>query len=545
MIEMHRSGFKSHALVRTGFETASRLLCALLITGAIARADELAIAPSRDRANDWALLTDTAKLGEDDLVLDGRIEQSTAIYKHKQWADFTLSAKFLVDPAPSGVLACGFMFRAMDSENYYYVHFDRNQAILVRSTPQASWGEIQRISGLNKPAGEWHHALVEANGNKIRVTLNGKLFYEATDNALKKGHIGFYAVQGVAHVKDIVISGKAEPSNREFKKRPSYLRFVEKDAGAGGYEAFPDVCRLDDGRLMCVYYAGYAHVSLPNEKHPRGGQVSCSFSGNEGRTWSESRVVYDGPHDDRDPSVVQLADGTILSNFFSLSRSKQPGKSREFDGSFLVASKDRGRTWSAPRMINREHACSSPIRLLKNGELILGMYGERDGVAYGGVVRSSDQGKTWSAMNRMDNNGAYLDAETDIIQLKDEGLYAALRGGKGAQMHWSRSSDNGRTWTVCEPIGFSGHCPYFHRTTGGTILLAHRIPATSLHYSLDECQTWSDNVQVDSSGGAYPSMVNLKDGSVLIVFYEEGGQSNIRARRFKASMQGIQWLGFE
>jgi hypothetical protein len=40
-------------------------------------------------------------------------------------------------------------------------------------------------------------------------------------------------------------------------------------------------------------------------------------------------------------------------------------------------------------------------------------------------------------------------------------------------------------------------------------------------------------------------MVNLKDGSVLIVFYEEGGQSNIRARRFKASMQGIQWLGFE
>jgi len=40
-------------------------------------------------------------------------------------------------------------------------------------------------------------------------------------------------------------------------------------------------------------------------------------------------------------------------------------------------------------------------------------------------------------------------------------------------------------------------------------------------------------------------MVNLDDGSVLIVFYEEGGQSNIRARRFKVTTQGIQWLAFD
>ena len=94
-------------------------------------------------------------------------------------------------------------------------------------------------------------------------------------------------------------------------------------------------------------------------------------------------------------------------------------------------------------------------------------------------------------------------------------------------MHWSRSRDNGKTWTVCKPIGFSGHCPYLHRTVDGTIILAHRNPATDLHYSTDECRTWSKNVRVDSRAGAYPSMVNLKDGSVLIVFYDDGGQSNI------------------
>jgi hypothetical protein len=112
-------------------------------------------------------------------------------------------------------------------------------------------------------------------------------------------------------------------------------------------------------------------------------------------------------------------------------------------------------------------------------------------------------------------------------------------------MHWSASDDGGKTWTVSKPIGFPAHCPYLHRTTDGIILLGHRIPATSLHYSLDECETWSKNVQVDASGGAYPSMVNLKDGSVLIVYYEEGHRSSIRAKRFRVSKSGIEWLRFD
>ena len=74
------------------------------------------------------------------------------------------------------------------------------------------------------------------------------------------------------------------------------------------------------------------------------------------------------------------------------------------------------------------------------------------------------------------------------------------------------------------------------------ILLAFRVPNTSLRFSRDECQTWSDNVLVDEVGGAYPSMVNLKDGSVLIVYYEEGQGSSIRAKRFRVTQQGIEWL---
>ena len=51
--------------------------------------------------------------------------------------------------------------------------------------------------------------------------------------------------------------------------------------------------------------------------------------------------------------------------------------------------------------------------------------------------------------------------------------------------------------------------------------------------------------EVDGVGGAYPSMVNLKDGSVLIVYYEEGSGSSIRAKRFRAKRDGIKWLDLE
>ena len=62
--------------------------------------------------------------------------------------------------------------------------------------------------------------------------------------------------------------------------------YVCKDAGAGGYEAFPDVCRLSDGRLMCAFYAGYGHVALPNDQLPNGGRIAYCMSSDEGQTWS-------------------------------------------------------------------------------------------------------------------------------------------------------------------------------------------------------------------------------------------------------------------
>jgi hypothetical protein len=142
---------------------------------------------------------------------------------------------------------------------------------------------------------------------------------------------------------------------------------------------------------------------------------------------------------------------------------------------------------------------------------------------------------------------------------------------KGGRICMVRSADEGRTWTepatlfdddrdnrdphiaqmsdgtlVCSffslDIGFPGHAPHFTRLGTGEILLTHRVPATSLHVSRDECRTWNGPYQLDAVGGAYPATVELKDGAVLAVYYTEGEGSHVRALRFRLTADGIENL---
>ncbi len=319
--------------------------------------------------------------------------------------------------------------------------------------------------------------------------------------------------------------------------RPGHVE-VCRDGGAGGYEAFPDICRLADGRLMVVFYAGYDHVSLPKPEHPRGGRIDAVFSTDEGATWSAPQVIYDGPDDDRDPSIAQLRDGRLLCSFFSL-RPATNGYTGL--GTWLLESTDQGRTWSAPRRLSDRYYCSSPVRELGDGQLILGLYRQDGDTSAGAVIRSDDGGRTWGPVIDIDPGGRRLDAETDVIALPDGSLFAVQRAPEQS-MCFSRSLDEGRTWSVSEPLGFPGHCPYLLRAADGVLLLAHRLPQTMLHYSRDDGLSWQRGERVDDCIGAYPSLVNLRDGSVLIVYYEEGAGSNLRARRFRVGAGGIEWL---
>ena len=66
-----------------------------------------------------------------------------------------------------------------------------------------------------------------------------------------------------------------------------------------------------------------------------------------------------------------------------------------------------------------------------------------------------------------------------------------------------------------------------------------------MHISRDEAKTWQGPCLIDETPGAYPSTVELKDGTVLAVYYEEGENSAVRARRFRLNAAGIHFLELE
>jgi hypothetical protein len=77
------------------------------------------------------------------------------------------------------------------------------------------------------------------------------------------------------------------------------------------------------------------------------------------------------------------------------------------------------------------------------------------------------------------------------------------------------------------------------RHGGGVILLARRVPATSLHWTADEGKTWHGPVKIDTVGGAYPSLVELPGGLVYCVYHEEGKGSGIRGVRLRVGTKGV------
>lgn len=346
---------------------------------------------------------------------------------------------------------------------------------------------------------------------------------------------------GIFALACLILCAVVSPPLARAALTPDQFGYVCQDAGAGGYEAFPDVCRLQDGRLMAVFYAGWEHVSLPTEAQPAGGRIAACYSSDEGLTWSPAQTLLDGPDDDRDPSIAQLKNGTLLCTYFSLRKSET--RPYEGLGTWIVASKDGGMSWSEPQNISPTYYVSSPVRELADGALILGLYQETGDTANGAVTRSLDGGATWSAPIDIDNGGLRLDAETDLIALKDGRLYAAQRTEKES-MRYSISENQGLTWSVSAPMGFPGHAPYLYRAPSGVIVCAHRLPATSLHYITDECATWQGPVAIDEVRGAYVSLVTLKDDTTLVVYYEEGAGSSIRARKCRVTASGVEWLPF-
>jgi predicted neuraminidase len=252
----------------------------------------------------------------------------------------------------------------------------------------------------------------------------------------------------------------------------------------------------------------------------------------------------DSPIDDRDSSIARLANGDLLVSYMSYDPARRPGTHQVF----TVRSTDNGRTWSEPRRVptpfTANEAVSEPVRELPDGRLLLPVYGslaDQPKPSYAcGLVESADGGQTWRSLALI-RSPRYELCEPSLVRFADGRLFMAIR----PDMTWCESLDGGRTWTEPAPMPVSGDAPYLLLTSRNVLLCGFRhrpTRSTCVIASTDAGRTWAPMVTLDRVLGAYPSLVELPDGRVLVVYYTEGGGSDIRCVFLRAEAGAVRVL---
>ena len=329
------------------------------------------------------------------------------------------------------------------------------------------------------------------------------------------------------------------------------------------YHGWPTVARRANGQLLISCSGGReAHV-CPF------GRVDLIASDDDGRTWSQPRVLMDTPIDDRDSGVLETARGSILvTTFTSLAYEPtlqkvekiEPGEKGAWSeeklarwqeahnrltadqrnamlGVWMLRSTDGGKTFSEPYrcLVNSPHG---PIQLA-DGRVLYAGKNLWQGEPKIGVCESTDDGVSWRWLAEIptrqgDSPAAYH--ELHAVEAADGRLVAQIRNHNktnAGETLQSESSDGGKTWSVPHSIGVWGLPSHLLRLKDDRLLMSYghrRKPfGNQARVSDDGGRTWSEPVIVsgDGPGGdlGYPSTVQLADASLLTVWYENMAQS--------------------
>ena len=371
------------------------------------------------------------------------------------------------------------------------------------------------------------------------------------------------------------------------------------------YHGWPSCCAVDNGDgTQTVYAVGsgnrYRHVDPFGETWLYRGLVDV----NGDVTWSDRIIVNKNKNyrDLRDAGIISLGNGKLVLTYFINAtglyldvrdKSYVAWQNEQYltpaqlehikatwdaldpaergPGAFVQYSNDDGQSWSEPMRVpvSAPHGLSA----LQNGELLYvgrccapemitkdGIYACRGTVSYS---ESGDiNGIDWKVLAEIPYPSGYEPStvirlcEPHAIELQDGTLLAVSRThGTGDEnlsvpfsytMCSSTSSDGGKSWTLHQPLGFTGAPPHLLQLDDGAVILSYarrdkdrdRMNGTYGEYariSLDGGKSWGEEIclgEVDAPNGdlGYPSTACLskKDGAyeLITVYYGKFGGIN-------------------
>ena len=320
--------------------------------------------------------------------------------------------------------------------------------------------------------------------------------------------------------------------------------------GKHGYFGWPTVTRLQNGRLAVVC-SGYrcGHI-CPF------GKLVMATSDDEGNAWTGAFPLIDTPLDDRDGGICAFGDCGVMVTSFNNSIKAQrdwnpdnayynayldtltKADEAQFLGSQFRLSFDGGRSFG-PIFRSPITSPHGPTQLSDGTLLWVGRvfsaddsFPENSGVhAY--AVHADGHMEFRGAVPKAPTAEGIDLCEPHAVELPDGRIVCHIRseGGYDFSTFQTESADGGRTWS--EPIPLlpehGGAPAHLLLHSSGVLISAYgyRQPPYGIRLMLsrDYGRTWQTDLPLFTQGVSgdlgYPATVELKDGSLLTVFYAQ------------------------
>jgi len=296
--------------------------------------------------------------------------------------------------------------------------------------------------------------------------------------------------------------------------------------------------RLANGELLFVHSAGYWHVSFatpvvlkhdliepyrkmgldPNHKAPTGGRIMACRSTDNGRAWTKPVTLFDGPLDDRPSATFVTNTGTVIvivnvqASWYGFPEAPK-GRQKLNTRQLVLRSTDNGHTWSKPISLNSSgtyytRGLSHGVQL-PDGGLLWMSYDMNKGssVLHGTIHRSDDDGKSWRAISVIRRRKSDCDHVAAADRVVSGDADALLKLGKLDDRKWI-DTDEGDLARLS-----TGRLVLVVRPDGGTLV------------SDDNGVKWR---QISRVGPKYlyaPHIVVLSDDTLVLTAGGSGGQS--------------------
>lgn len=329
------------------------------------------------------------------------------------------------------------------------------------------------------------------------------------------------------------------------------------------YFGWPTAIKLQNGRIA-VGASGFRLGHLCPF-----GKAVLSFSDNEGETYTPPTVVIDSPLDDRDAGLCTFGESGLILTSFNNTRAMQRSwrevdcteEEMAYNRAYLncISDEEEEKYLGSTFKISHNdgfsfgHLCKTTISSphgpiqLQNGEIL--WVGRADNVFNGKEYRECieahilnlESGST-EKIGEIDNiqldGKELLSCEPYAFQLDDGTIICHIRMEPIFTTYQSVSHDNGRTWSKPEALlGYRGGAPaHIIKHSSGVLISVYGYRdfpfGIKAMFSEDGGKTWDTENRIytnEVSGDlGYPSTVELKDGSLLTVFYARPSKDNPR-----------------